>query len=162
MILEGHAPIGLIWKTFPLPASWLPVWGPGLDMRRAGGRREEGSHKVATQSSRLACLSRVNITPRLHTVIANREGRGQKHYEEDWDWLLALSRTAGRMAHRHSFFIFSFPVPLKTSNESPPWCKAVGTGIIIVTETHTHSPTYPYTHTHTRFVMTGQGSRCIC
>lgn len=125
-------------------------------------QEREGSHKVATQSSRLACLSRVNITPRLHTVIANREGRGQKHYEEDRAWLLALSRTAGRMAHRHSFFIFSFPVPLKTSNESPPWCKAVGTGIIIVTETHTHSPTYPYTHTHTRFVMTGQGSRCIC
>lgn len=41
-----------------------------------------GSHKVATQSSRLACLSRVNIAPRLHTVMTNRGGRAQKHYQD--------------------------------------------------------------------------------
>lgn len=56
---------------------------------RARARRQEswqqegeGSHKVATQSSRLACLSRVNITPRLHTVMTNRGGRAQKHYQD--------------------------------------------------------------------------------
>lgn len=54
---------------------------PKLDV---GCWQQEGveSHKVATQSSRLACLSRVNIAPRLHTVMTNRGGRAQKHYQD--------------------------------------------------------------------------------
>lgn len=55
--------------------------------KRAGRRQSwqqegEGSHKVATQSRRLACLSRVNIGPRLHTVMTNTGGRAQKHYQD--------------------------------------------------------------------------------
>lgn len=50
----------------------------------AGSRREKQSHKVATRSRRLACLSRVNIGPRLHTVMTNRGGRAQKRYQDGY------------------------------------------------------------------------------
>lgn len=55
------------------PVGW---WCGRAWPRRKESWQQEGeeSHKVATQSSRLACLSRVNITPRLHTVMTNRGG----------------------------------------------------------------------------------------
>lgn len=58
------------------------VYGGERAGRRQSWQQEgEGSHKVATQSRRLACLSRVNIGPRLHTVMTNTGGRAQKHYQ---------------------------------------------------------------------------------
>lgn len=60
------------------------VYGGERAGRRQSWQQEgEGSHKVATQSRRLACLSRVNIGPRLHTVMTNTGGRAQKHYQDD-------------------------------------------------------------------------------
>lgn len=59
------------------------VYGGERAGRRQSWQQEgEGSHKVATQSRRLACLSRVNIGPRLHTVMTNTGGRAQKHYQD--------------------------------------------------------------------------------
>lgn len=59
------------------------VYGRERARRRQSWQQEgEGSHKVATQSRRLACLSRVNIGPRLHTVMTNTGGRAQKHYQD--------------------------------------------------------------------------------
>lgn len=64
------------------PASpWSGTAGAGC--QESWQQEGEGSHKVATQSSRLACLSRVNIASRLHTVMTNRGGRAQKHYQDD-------------------------------------------------------------------------------
>lgn len=62
-------------------AGW---WCGRARARRSESWQQEGeaSHKVATQSSRLACLSRVNITPRLHTVMTNSGGREQKYYKD--------------------------------------------------------------------------------
>lgn len=60
------------------------VYGRERARRRQSWQQEgEGSHKVATQSRRLACLSRVNIGPRLHTVMTNTGGRAQKHYQDN-------------------------------------------------------------------------------
>lgn len=63
------------------PVGW---WCGRAWPRRKESWQQEGeeSHKVATQSSRLACLSRVNISPRLHTVMTNRGGRAQKYYQD--------------------------------------------------------------------------------
>lgn len=59
------------------------VYGRERAGRRQSWQQEgEGSHKVATRSRRLACLSRVNIGPRLHTVMTNIGGRAQKHYQD--------------------------------------------------------------------------------
>lgn len=73
----------------------------------AGSRREKQSHKVATRSRRLACLSRVNIGPRLHTVMTNRGGRAQKR---DQDGYLVLTEPT------HAIPVIFLP-PLSSKNQ---------------------------------------------